>query len=127
MSFSLRPVTSLAQMSKVAGLTGTMQRLAALIAVSDLGDSKSGVSTIDKAHIALRKGGYRLWKPRRRNRLDRQVGIVSSGSPSDDGFLWIHVENENVFSRLLRCYRKTCGKSAFAATAFLRKKCNGAH
>jgi hypothetical protein len=45
--------------------------------------------------------------------LDRQVGIVSSGSPSDDGFLWIHVENENAFSRLLRRYRKTSGKNAF--------------
>jgi hypothetical protein len=45
MSFSLRPVTSLAQRSNVAGLAGTMQRSAAFIAASYLGDSKTGVST----------------------------------------------------------------------------------
>jgi hypothetical protein len=44
-SFSLRPVTSLAQMSNVAGLAGTTERSAAFIAASVAGDSKAGVSS----------------------------------------------------------------------------------
>ncbi|MGI8570346.1 MAG: hypothetical protein ACR2KT_15490 [Methylocella sp.] len=35
-------------MSKVAGLAGTMERSAAFIAASVLGDSKSGVSTMTR-------------------------------------------------------------------------------
>jgi hypothetical protein len=55
MSFSLRPVTSAAQMSNVAGLVGTIERSVAFIAASDLGDSKCGVSTMTRLILRLER------------------------------------------------------------------------
>ena len=104
-SFNLRPVTSLAQMSKVAGRAGTIQRPAAHTAVNDLGHSKTGVSTMTRLMLRF-------------ERAVNAAGSLAAGTASTGKLGSFRLDphrTTDFFGSMSRT--KTCSPASFAATA----------